>query len=529
MHIHGIDWAILGAGFAFYLGWAIYLNSKCRSVDDYLVSGRKVRIWLGIGAGIAGELGLITIAAMCEQGYRYGFSFVLLNLLALTIVVPLFGIFGFGIERFRATRCTSVPEYIEQRYTKNLRIAVGIINCVAGVLQMCIFPIGGAIFMRQLLGMPTLTDLGGMSIRSDILIMFVLLVCPLIFTTLGGYTTLIVTNFFQGVFVVFVMMWLLVHIVSHAQTPPDFLGGLQTTWTGLENNLQEAGVNPFADNPDAYGIQWFLFLNVMTILLQFSYGPYLQQYASMDRPKTVSRSYLLSGVFGFGRSLIIFGLGVATVAAIGKSPPVASQFSAAEWINYATPHYINQVGMPIVLTGLVLLGLLFADIAVTDKYILSWATSIVNDCIQPFRRSPFEPRHQIRAVRLTVFALCILFFAFGLVYKPGMAIWSFMWLTANLIGGSGIVVLLGMYWRGAKTLGAYLCIAVCVIVPIADVIARQVIVHTNATPLSWTPEQTGLYTYLAGAILMVVGSWISREPSRYWDLGQVVREQNQAA
>ena len=264
--------------------------------------------------------------------------------------------------------------------------------------------------------------------------------------------------------------------------------------------MQQAGVNPFADNPDAYGIQWFLFLNVMTILLQFSYGPYLQQYASMDRPKTVSRSYLLGGIFGFGRSLIVFGLGVATVAAIGKSQPSPGQLTQAEWVNFATPYYLNQIGIPVVLMGLVLLALLFADVAVTDKYILSWATSIVNDCIQPFRRRHFTPGQQIGAVRGTVFGLCLVFFLFGLVYKPGMAIWSFMWLTANLIGGSGIVVLLGMYWPNAKTLGAYACIAVCVIVPISDVIAREIIVHTGSRPLPWSPEQTGLYTYGLGAV-----------------------------
>ena len=101
MHVQGIDWVIVGAGFLFYLTWAIYLNRKCRSVADYLVSGRSVRMWLGMGAGIAGEIGLIDIAAMCEQGYRNGYSFVLLNLLSLLIVVPLFGVFGFGIERFR--------------------------------------------------------------------------------------------------------------------------------------------------------------------------------------------------------------------------------------------------------------------------------------------------------------------------------------------------------------------------------------------------------------------------------------------
>src|SRR6266478_4175173 len=121
MRIAVIDWAILSCGFLFFLGWAIYLNSKCRSVADYLVSGRKVRMWLGMGAGIGGELGLLTIASICEQGYAHGFSFVVITLLSMVITVPLFGVFGFGIERFRATKAMSVPQYIEMRYSRNLR------------------------------------------------------------------------------------------------------------------------------------------------------------------------------------------------------------------------------------------------------------------------------------------------------------------------------------------------------------------------------------------------------------------------
>ena len=318
MHLHWIDWTIVAAGFLFYLAWAIYLNRKCRSVADYLVSGRKVRMWLGMGAGIAGEMGLISIAAMCEQGYQHGYSFVLINILSLVITVPLFGVFGFGIERFRATRCMSVPQYIEMRFSKNLRIVVGIVNCFAGVLQMCIFPIGGAIFLRQLLGAPTYTTARRLLLPHGHSDHGRAACVPANFHDPRRIPDADRDQFFPRRFRNLHHDWLLVHVVSHAQQPPDFSAGLQTTWTGLESNLQQAGVNPFADNPDAYGIQWFLFLNVMTILLQFSYGPYLQQYASMDRPKTVSRSYLLGGVFGFGRSLIVFGLGVATVAAIGK-------------------------------------------------------------------------------------------------------------------------------------------------------------------------------------------------------------------
>ena len=525
--IRPIDWIILGVGFLFFLAWAIYLNTKTKSVADYLVSGRKVRMWLGMGAGIGGEIGLISIAAMCEQGYRNGFSFVVINLISLIIVVPLFGVFGFGIERFRATKCMSLPQYIEMRYSKNLRIVVGIINCFAGVLQMCIFPIGGAIFVRQLLGAPEVMDLGITTMRTDVFLMLILLACPLIFTTLGGYTTLMVTNFFQGILVMFTMTWLFFYVIAHNQ--PSFGAGIQSLWTGLENNLHAVGVNPFSAGKDAYGFQWFLFLNLMTILLQFSYGPYLQQYAAMDKPKTVSRSYLLSAIFGFGRSLIIFGLGVAAVSFLGRSQPASMNLPETQWINFATPYFLSQIGIPAVLMGLVLLALLFADVAVTDKYILSWSTSIVNDVIYPFRKERLTPKQQIWSVRATIVVLCVIFFLFGLVYKPGMAIWSFMWLTANLIGGSGIAVLLGMYWPRAKTAGAYACIAVCVIAPIADVITRQYIAYRGSTPLPWTPEQTGLYTYLVGAVVMVVVSLLSGEKSKYWDLGVAVKEMNAAA
>ena len=530
MHIAPIDWMIFACGFLFFLGWAVYVNAKCRTVADYLVSGRKVRMWLGMGAGIGGEIGLITIAAMCEQGFRYGFSFVVINLLSLLIVVPLFGVYGFGIERFRATKAMSVPQYIEMRFSRNLRIVTGFTNCLAGVLQMCVFPIGGAIFVRQLLNAPPTMAIASLHIPTDWVLMAILLICPVIFTTLGGYTTLMVTNFFQGMLIMGTMTWLFVHVVSNANGANGFMPGLQHFWTGLENNLHIAGLNPFAGNADAYGWQWFIFLNVMTILLQFSYGPYLQQYAAMDKPKTVSRSYLLGAVFGFGRGLVIFGLGVAAVSALGKAPPAAvGPLSATEWGSYATPYYISQIGIPTVLLGLLLVGLLFADVAVTDKYILSWATSIVNDCIQPFRSQPMQPKQHIRAVRVTIVAMCVIFFVFGLFYKPGMTLWSFLWLTANLIGGSGIVMLLGMYWPGAKTAGAYACIAVCVIVPIADVITRQIFAHTDGgRTLPWTPEQTGLYTYLAGAALMIVISLLSNEKSKYWDLGATVREMNRA-
>jgi SSS family solute:Na+ symporter len=177
--------------------------------------------------------------------------------------------------------------------------------------------------------------------------------------------------------------------------------------------------------------------------------------------------------------------------------------------------------------GFLLLGLLFANVAVSATYMLSWATSIVNDCIYPFRSRAFEPAEQIRAVRLTILILTVVFFFFGLTYKPTMPLWDYMWLLSTIIGGSGIVVLLGMYWRRASTAGAYAALATCWSLPLVDLIARQIFARMHpggVFPI--LPRTTGLYTYVVGAVMMILISLFSRQPSRYWDLGQAVREQN---
>lgn len=523
MNVAVVDWVILGVLFLALLGMAVWINTKCRSVADYLVSGRKVRIWLGMGAGIAGEIGLISIAGMCEQGYMRGFGFVLIAILSMLIMTPLFGIFGFGIERFRASKAMSVPQYIEMRYDKRLRIMTGFFNSFAGVLQMCIFPIVGAGFVRVLIGAPEIAfNLGEMAVKSDWVIMGVLLSCACIFTFLGGYITLIVTNFFQMIIIMGTFYWLGYNLINEI--------GLQELWSSLERQHGLSAVYPFAGREGGYSIVWFLWMIIMSILLQFSYGPYLQKYASMDRPKTASLSYLVGSLFGNGRTFVIMALGVAALAMMGPDQPAGLEITATSWGSMATPYFLADHVGPIMM-GVLLASLLFSDISTTDQYILSWSTSIVNDCICPFKKTPFSPRAHIMAVRVTIIVLCILFFLFGLIYSPTMPIWEFLWSCATVICGTGIAMLFGMYWKRASTTGAYAAVLTCLVLPVSDLVARQVWQALGHEPKDyyWAPETGAFTTFMIAIFLLVVISLLSSRPTKYWDLGQTVRDMNRGA
>lgn len=518
MRIAGIDWIVLVLFFLLFLAMALYINGRVRSVADYLVSGRKVRMWLGMGAGIAGEIGLITIVGTCEQGYMRGYAFIFLGTLYMVVMVPLFGVFGFGIERFRASKAISVPQYIEMRYSRGLRILTGFSNSLAGVVQMCVFPIVGARFIRVLIGAPESVTWAGCSIESAWIIMTILLLCVVIFTFLGGYITLIVTNFFQMILIVVAVYGVFFLLIEKI--------GLQQFWSSLEESKGLSGFYPFTGEAGSYGTVWFSWLMLMSILLQFSYGPYLQKYASMDKPKTVSRSYLLGQIFGNGRTFVILGLGVAALAAMGPDMPVDTAMTEAQWQKMVTPYYLSQM-VPVGLMGLLLAALLFADISTTDQYILSWATSIVNDCICPFKKTAFRSKQHIRAVRVTIMGLCLLFFIYGLFYVPSTPLWEYLWLCATIICGTGIAILFGMYWKRASTVGAYAAIVTCLALPLLDIVARQVYaVHEWTYP--WTPETTGFFTFVLAIGLMLFFSLLSRQPSKYWDLGEEVKKMNRS-
>jgi len=520
MNVTTLDWLIVATLFSALLAMAIWINGQCRSVADYLISNRKVRLWLGMGAGVAGEVGLVTIVSICEQGYMRGFGFILIGLLSMLITLPLFGIFGFGIERFRATKAMSVPQYLEMRYNRKLRILTGILNSIAGVLQMCIFPIVGAHFLRTLIDAPEVINLVGTSIPTVWLIMLILLTCAMIFTYFGGYVTLIVTNFFQMIVIMIVVYWLFFYLVGDI--------GLQNLWTNLEQTKGLSGFYPFTENSDSYDFTWFAWLMTMTILLQFSYSPYLQKMASMDRPKTVSRAFLLGSLFSNGRTFVILGLGVCALAVLGESAPSGIDVRPELWNQTATPFYLSQV-VPPILMGFLLAGLLFADISTTDQYLLSWSTSIVNDGIMPFRKTPLAPRAHITLVRLTIGCLCMVFFTFGIFYKPTLPIWEYLFLCANIIGGTGIAVLFGMYWRRASTTGAFAAVLTSLILPIIDLVARQIHAGTGSEePFPISPQTTGFWTYAISISMLVILSLLSRAPTGHWDLGEEVRRQNLA-
>ena len=190
-----VDWLIV---FIVLAGMIFSVNlSKglMKSVTDFLSAGRTAgRYLIAVSSGIAG-LGAISVVMFLEMGYVAGFSLAWWGL-SQGIIILMLTMSGWVIYRFRSTRCLTLAQFFEKRYSRRFRIFTGIVAFAAGIINFGIFPAVGAQFFISYCGLPD--SVMGVSVYP--LLMIVLLGISLYFVYTGGQIAVIIADFFQGVF-----------------------------------------------------------------------------------------------------------------------------------------------------------------------------------------------------------------------------------------------------------------------------------------------------------------------------------------
>ena len=90
-------------------------------------------------------------------------------------MVLIISLTGFVIYRYRESRAMTLAEFFEKRYSKNLRIFMGIVAWLSGTFNFAIFPIVGARFFVYFCGFPAVTHFGPLHVKTEAIAMFILL------------------------------------------------------------------------------------------------------------------------------------------------------------------------------------------------------------------------------------------------------------------------------------------------------------------------------------------------------------------
>src|SRR5256885_145651 len=98
-----IDWFIVALYGVFSVGVGVYSNRSIRSISDYLVAGRNVKLSLNVATLTSTELAIISVMALAEVGFTHGFSAMALGI-CFFVGVTFVGTTGFIIEGLRRCR-----------------------------------------------------------------------------------------------------------------------------------------------------------------------------------------------------------------------------------------------------------------------------------------------------------------------------------------------------------------------------------------------------------------------------------------
>ena len=222
MNLHLVDWLIvfIVLGGMFYS--VSFSSGLMKSVTDFLSAGRTAgRYLISVSSGVAG-LGAISVVMYLEMGYVSGFSLAWWGL-SQGIIILMLTMSGWVIYRFRSTRCLTLAQFFEKRYSRKFRIFTGIVAFTAGIINFGIFPAVGAQFFISYCGLPE--SFVGIPVYP--LVMIILLSISLYFVYTGGQIAVIIADFFQGIFATFVLIIVALYLF------------FTVSWEQVSNSLEQ--------------------------------------------------------------------------------------------------------------------------------------------------------------------------------------------------------------------------------------------------------------------------------------------------
>ena len=489
-----IDWIITAVFLIFLTVGGLGCKVFIKNTADWTVAGRNMRKFLGLSTGTAEGIGLVTIAAMAEVGFTSGFSYIGMSILNLIIVPLVFGCTGFVINRYRQAKVVTVPEYAQRRYSRGVRVTIGVVLAFAGILNLAIFPIMASQFLTYFLNIESQVSFLGFQVSFVNILMAVLIGMALLFAYAGGMVSVILTDFIQSIIIA--VMVFVITILAIKQV------GFKEIHETINTNFGQGGYNPFVSN--SFGPIFLIWIILQQIIGFPSFAPTMQKIASTDNAKTARQMTMLSWVFGQGRALMMVVCGVAALSIMGAK--ATNGIDADLYPKVAGAVYLGQL-IPPVLFGVVLAGMLAAFISTVDSYLLTWSTVIVNDVISPLIRKPITSRVHLWMLRLCVALIAVALYIFGVVYEPTETLLEFIILTGTMMMGAGVILIGGLYWKRASTAGAYIAVISGCLIPVVHLVLKRVMVDSSKI----RAQDFGLGAIVASIMLFIIvaqKSWI---------------------
>jgi SSS family solute:Na+ symporter len=416
-----IDYAIMIGYFLVILAVGTWFGRRQKTTKDFFFGGQRFSWWLIAFSLIATTIGSYSFVKYSLMGYKYGLasSQTYLN---DWIWFPLLAFGWLPILYF--SRVTSIPEYFSRRFGPGVRFwaTVYILIYLIGYVGVNLFTMG-----------KVLNGLVGWDIFWGAVIVAVISAS---YVTVGGQTSVIMTDLLQGVMLLVTGLIILVLGV-------DYLGGFGVFWSNLPREARLAFAN-FNQQPDfpSVGIFWQDAIANSAMLYFLNQGIAMRFLAARSLSESRKAVFALMVVLmTVGACVVSSGGWTARVLVhAGVLPDTIDPGKAF----YIATEFLSYPG----LFGLILAALTAALMSTVDTLITAVAAIVVNDIYCPYIRPQATDGQMLRAARISSVsvmllgvALVPLFMKFDSIYAAHGA------FTAAVTPPLVVVLLLSVFWR----------------------------------------------------------------------------------
>jgi len=453
-----IDWLIVAGLFAGIAAVAHLTKPYSRSVSDFLSGNRCAgRYLLTLSEGMA-AMGLVGVIANFEKFYKAGFAASWWGLMMAPIAL-IIALSGWVRYRYRETRAMTMAQFFEMRYSRRFRIFAGIVAWSAGVLNFGIFPGVVARFIVYFCGFPLEISFLGLSIPTIAPVMFVMLGVTLWLILSGGMVTVMIADFLQAQFINIVFLILAIAMF------------MKFSWSDITTTLAEAApghslLNPFDQAAIADFNAWFFFIFAFKLVYNCLGWQGNQGYNCAAKSPHESRMAGILAEWRGGVSYLMVSLMPICVFVFLHNANFAAEAQTVHQTLAGIPseQVQSQVTVPLALLqilpvgviGLLCAAMLAGSIGNDTTYLHAWGSIFIQDVILPFRKTHFTPAQHIRCLRLSIFGVALFSFFFSLLIPMQDYIYMYQLITGAIyLGGSGAVIIGGLYWKKGTAAGAW--------------------------------------------------------------------------
>ena len=480
-----LDWCVFGATVVGLISLLIYCQRFSRSISDFLSASRCAGRYLLCVAQGAISWDVIGAVAVFEMFYEAGFTSQWWAMLTGPTGLIL-SLFGWVTYRLRETRCYTVAQFFEVRYSRRFRICAGIITWLSGVVNFGIFPAISIRFIMFFCQFPEHIMLGGINVDVYLALLIAYVSMAASFAVFGGQIAIMITDFMQAAICNLSFIAFIFFIFKLGDW--DITGGM-VSWDQMSRALDMvkpgmSQVNPYDCSKLPDFNMWYFLIGIFGSIYGRGTWQGTMGYASAAlTPHEGQMAGRLGTWRGLTMSLLLtlFPLAVIVFMRCPEFAPLKEAIEARLQL-VESPQLRSQGLVPVAMSlvlpvGMVglFLSVMFAGMVSTDdSYMHSWGSIFIQDVLMPFKKKPFTPEQHLRALRLSIVGVGIFAVAFSYFFRQTEYIFMFFAITGAIISGAGAVMIGGLYWKYGTTLAAWVTYLLGSVLAVSGIIIQQV-------------------------------------------------------